>query len=282
MLKLRVITALVLFFIAVYGIFFLSNVAFSLALGVIMLFAAYEWAGLAQFPSLPAKIAFIVIVATFIFSLWLLKFMLAPSVMNTLALFFGGLALLLLATFPERLKFWHNNTLIIAIFGCFLLLLTWNALVSIHAIESLQWGRLTMTGPFLLFFMLMLVWVADTGAYFAGKKFGKNKLAPKISPGKSREGVYGGLILALILVTIFSLYAKMNGQDYGFIIALSSITVISSVLGDLLESMFKRQANIKDSGRLLPGHGGLLDRIDSITVAAPVFYILLCTFYVFK
>ena len=120
----------------------------------------------------------------------------------------------------------------------------------------------------------MLVWAADSGAYFSGRAFGKRKLAPKVSPGKSWEGVVGGLITALVLAFVFihffgdSLVGERNIS--GFVI-LSVATVAISVLGDLTESMFKRESGMKDSSQLIPGHGGVLDRIDSLTAAVPFF-----------
>ncbi|MCU7937720.1 MAG: phosphatidate cytidylyltransferase [gamma proteobacterium symbiont of Bathyaustriella thionipta] len=279
MLKSRVITALLLFPLAVYGILFLSNSLFAAFVGFIILLGAYEWAGFAKFPSTLSKLAYVVIIGTIIFSLWLVNFILSSSMMNQIAVGFWLFALILLSGFPEKAKFWHGSSPVIAIIGAFLLVLTWYALISIHAIEGLKFAQTTMTGPYLVFSVMMLVWIADTGAYFSGKRFGKNKLAPKISPGKSREGVYGGLILAAIIVSLFTFWHGGSSQDYLHIIGISLVTVVFSVIGDLLESMFKRQANIKDSSNLLPGHGGILDRIDSVTAAGPVFYITLSWMY---
>jgi phosphatidate cytidylyltransferase len=279
MLKLRVITALVLFPLAVYGILFLSNSSFAAFVGFIILLGAYEWAGFAKFPSMLSKLAYVVIIGTIIFSLWLVNFILSSSLMNGFAIGFWLFALILLSGFPDKVKFWQERNAVIAIIGTFLLVLTWYALISIHAIEALEFAQTTISGPYLVFSVMMLVWIADTGAYFSGKRFGKNKLAPTISPGKSREGVYGGLILAILIVSLFTFWHGGGVQDYLRIISISVLTVIFSVIGDLLESMFKRQANIKDSSNLLPGHGGILDRIDSVTAAGPVFYIVLSWMY---
>ena len=129
-------------------------------------------------------------------------------------------------------------------------------------------------GLFLLLYAFVLVWAADSGAYFAGRAFGKHKLAPKVSPGKTWEGVVGGLCTAAILAFIFMYFfeATLLGQRSvsGFVL-LSVATVAISVLGDLTESMFKRESGIKDSSQLIPGHGGVLDRIDSLTAAVPFF-----------
>ena len=279
MLKLRIITALILFPLAVSGILFLSNSAFSAAVGIIMLLAAYEWAGFAKFPSILSKLAYVLIVGTIIFSLWLLNFILSSGVMNGLAVGFWLFALILLSGFPDKVSFWQGRNALIAVIGVFLLVITWYSLTSIHAIKELNFAETVISGPYLVLSVMMLVWIADTGAYFSGKRFGKTKLAPKISPGKSREGVYGGLVLAIIIVSLFTFWHGGAVQDYLNIIVISIVTVIFSVIGDLLESMFKRQAEIKDSSNILPGHGGILDRIDSVTAAGPVFYIALSWVY---
>ena len=122
--------------------------------------------------------------------------------------------------------------------------------------------------PELLLFVLLIVWAADIGAYFAGKKFGRVKLAPAISPGKTWEGVIGGLLAVSILAVAGARYFGIELLVlWPFCLAVAAI----SIVGDLTVSMFKRTAGVKDSGKLFPGHGGVLDRIDSISAAAPVF-----------
>lgn len=122
-----------------------------------------------------------------------------------------------------------------------------------------------------LFYALALVWVADTGAYFAGKKFGKNKLAPNISPGKTKEGLMGAVIATSLYTLVASYYFELDTERSALLVLLSVILTFISASGDLYFSFLKREAGLKDSGNILPGHGGILDRIDSVLAAMPVF-----------
>jgi phosphatidate cytidylyltransferase len=122
---------------------------------------------------------------------------------------------------------------------------------------------------------MVLVWGADIGAYFSGKAFGKKKLAPRVSPGKSWEGLYGGLAASLAITLVVGLQQGWSTLSVLLALAGAALVVLISVVGDLTESMFKRQSGIKDSSNLLPGHGGVLDRIDSLTAAIPLFATLL-------
>ena len=128
------------------------------------------------------------------------------------------------------------------------------------------------SSPWWLMYLFLLVWGADSGAYFVGRKLGKRKLAPEVSPNKSIEGLLGGIVtVALIIIFVQSKYLNLSLSQHILFLILSIIAVFSSVQGDLFESMIKRRAGIKDSGRILPGHGGVLDRIDSLLAAAPIF-----------
>jgi phosphatidate cytidylyltransferase len=128
-------------------------------------------------------------------------------------------------------------------------------------------ASLYATGPAYLLFALFVVWGADVGAYFAGRRFGRVKLAPSISPGKTWEGVIGGLLTVAVVASVF---AASLGLEPGLIVPFSMAAAALSVVGDLTVSMFKRTAGLKDSGKLFPGHGGILDRIDSVSAAAPL------------
>ena len=131
---------------------------------------------------------------------------------------------------------------------------------------------LYLQSPALMLFALLIVWVADIGAYFVGKGFGRVKLAPQISPGKTWEGALGGLCAVMVLAAIG---AQVFEIDIAVLLPFCLAVAMISIVGDLTESMFKRNAGVKDSGTLFPGHGGVLDRIDSVTAAAPLFALAL-------
>ncbi|WPL18032.1 Phosphatidate cytidylyltransferase [Thiorhodovibrio winogradskyi] len=138
----------------------------------------------------------------------------------------------------------------------------WIGVLALHARSS--------GGAWMVLFLLMLVWLTDTGAYFAGRRFGRRKLAPSVSPGKTVEGVMGGLIAAG-LWSLVLLPMAGNPLSWLWLVLLCMLTAGVSVVGDLLESWLKRRRNLKDAGSLLPGHGGMLDRVDSLLAAVPVF-----------
>jgi phosphatidate cytidylyltransferase len=138
-----------------------------------------------------------------------------------------------------------------------------------YAVSALRGGENGLT---LLLMLLVLVWGADIGAYVAGKTWGRRKLLPAVSPGKTLEGAAGGLVACVLTGFGFAVWLELSLLASVTLMLLSLLTGMVSVLGDLLESMLKRERGIKDSGQLLPGHGGVLDRIDSLTAAAPVFF----------
>lgn len=130
-------------------------------------------------------------------------------------------------------------------------------------------------GPYWLLYMVSLVWIADIGAYFSGRKFGKVKLAPHLSPGKTREGLYGALFLTSLYSVAASLFFELNFTQAFWLLVVTFFATLISVAGDLFISLLKRERGIKDTGAILPGHGGVLDRIDSITSSAPFFLFML-------
>jgi phosphatidate cytidylyltransferase len=147
--------------------------------------------------------------------------------------------------------------------GALVIFPAWVAGVNIHAGES--------HGHAWVFLAMLLVWAADTGAYFAGRFFGKRKLAPNISPGKTWAGVYGAFVASALVILVGGWLLGVRDARLIGLVVVAIVTVASSIVGDLLESLMKRHASVKDSGALFPGHGGLLDRLDSVFAALPVF-----------
>jgi phosphatidate cytidylyltransferase len=144
-------------------------------------------------------------------------------------------------------------------------------LVLVPAWFSLVALRADVRGQWLLLFLLVLVWVADSAAFFAGRRWGRTRLSSRVSPGKSWEGLYAALAAGILAGFLYSRLTGLQGLEMLKFLFICAVTVLGSVVGDLVESMMKRSIKQKDSGRLLPGHGGVLDRIDSLTAAGPIF-----------
>ncbi len=274
MLIARILTALVLLPLVIYAILFLTNSQFALVFAVVILLAAYEWSNFIKLSTQTYKYLFVILIALLLGLLWLMRDAVSVALINFFTIIFWVFALYLIMYYPKSAHWWKNRPILIALIGVVLLSLTWSALVSIHAIHDFKIAKVTLSGPLLVLFVMILVWAADTGAYFSGRQWGKHKLAPLISPGKSTEGVYGGLFFALSIACGFVWWHDGEMADYVTVLLITLFTVSFSVIGDLMESMFKRQSGLKDSGQLLPGHGGILDRIDSLTAAGPVFLLL--------
>lgn len=263
MLKQRIITALVLLPIALVGFFLLEGAAFALFIGAVVSLGAWEWARLAGFAAQPLRVLYAGSVAALLFGLYQL-----PALASWVLLFgvvWWVVATVLVLSYPASSRYWPGvpGKLVI---GLLILLPAWQGLVLFK-----QWPLANG----LILAVMVLVWAADIGAYFAGKTFGKRKLAPQVSPGKSWEGLVGGLLTSLLITLAVGLYRGWLGSELLLGLAGATLVVLISVVGDLTESMFKRQSGVKDSSNLLPGHGGVLDRIDSLTAAVPVFAVLL-------
>ncbi|WP_146644637.1 phosphatidate cytidylyltransferase, partial [Salmonella enterica] len=180
-------------------------------------------------------------------------------------------ALLLVLFYPGSAAIWRNSKTLRLIFGLLTIVpFFWGML----ALRAWHYDENHYSGAIWLLYVMILVWGADSGAYMFGKLFGKHKLAPKVSPGKTWQGFIGGLATAAVISWGYGMWANLNVAPVILLIC-SVVAALASVLGDLTESMFKREAGIKDSGHLIPGHGGILDRIDSLTAAVPVFACLL-------
>ena len=188
-----------------------------------------------------------------------------------LALVWWVIALFLVINYPKPVSIWKVNNWFKGLCGFCTIVPFFTSML---ALRSINYITNPFTGAFLLLYILILIWVTDSGAYFVGRQFGKHKLAPKVSPGKTIEGFVGGLVLAL-LVSLWISYCYPSPFVFSTTVLVSLVAILASTLGDLTESMFKRAANIKDSGQLIPGHGGILDRIDSLTASVPIFAALI-------
>lgn len=250
----RIRTALVLVTIVLLCMFATKSVIPMLGLMLITVaIASHEWARL-----IPNRHNTIYVVVAVTISVGVYLVPQSWSYLWTASLAFWLVSLYWVKSYPQKTG-WYNSTL--NVWGVMLLVA---AVVAIFAL----WQQ----SPWWLMYVFALVWGADSGAYFAGRKFGKNKLAPNVSPNKSIEGLFGGLVLTVVIIVVVAFTTlNLSGMTLANFIMLSLLTVLASVQGDLFESMVKRKAGIKDSGNILPGHGGVLDRIDSLLAAAPIF-----------
>ncbi|GAA0815889.1 phosphatidate cytidylyltransferase [Colwellia asteriadis] len=279
MLKQRIITALILAPAAILAIFYLPLVYFSgLLLGVVAI-GAWEWAPFVGLKKSQARVTYTAITVMLIALLWyLLPIEQLWSPLNGLhqyaqfilwaSVAWWAIAAFLMLTYPKTTAFWEKNRIIIGLFGWFTLIPTWLAFV---VLRSHDYHIANFHGAQLLMCLFVLVWCADIGAYFVGKSIGKRKLMPNVSPGKTLEGFLGGVVCAAIVVAVSAFVLDWSQKQLLSALLITLLITTVSVLGDLTESMFKRQSGIKDSGTILPGHGGILDRIDSLTATAPVF-----------
>jgi len=256
MLKQRIITAAILIPVFLILLFTLSAPYFCFFTGLIVMIGAWEWSFLMGVKAFPQSVYYPLLIL--ILMGCLIAFPVPIPVVLLLSLFFWLFAAFLIHRYPAS----HMHTFMQAIAGIFVLLPCWLAINIIHNAEN---------GVYILLFLFLLIWGADSAAFFVGKKWGVKKLAPMVSPGKTWAGLYGALFATFLIVACALLSLKIPLRMWPAIIILSFVTVIFSVVGDLFESMMKRWAGVKDSGRLLPGHGGVLDRIDSLTAAAPIF-----------
>lgn len=265
MLKLRVITAIVLLLLFLFALFALPVFGWNVLVVAVVLQCAFEWSRLSRFTSRIANIFLALTLAIMLGLVWFDAQHSADQQAFVHLPVYLVSALLWLVIVPTWLMMgWKvANPYLMALVGWAVLIPTGLAMIDL---------REASPSPWILIFVIGLVAAADISAYFAGRKFGKNKLAPSISPGKTWEGVAGamlGVSVYVVLVWSFSPYFSQRELLPALLLA-SWWWVVLAVIGDLFESAIKRQAGAKDSGALLPGHGGLLDRIDALTSTLPV------------
>jgi phosphatidate cytidylyltransferase len=261
-LKQRLITAIILVILLLAALFTLPRAGWSVVVLGIVMFGTAEWGRLSHLPRNTAIVylgSTLIMMAVLIYLDW---YQTQQSHMLHIVLN-GVAAVFWLAIVPAWLMAgWRlHQPLLMAAIGWVVLIPTGMAMLDLR-----------LSSPWLLLGLMALVWVADIAAYFTGRRFGKHKLAPTVSPGKTWEGVIGAL-LGVSLYVALAAWGSGLSEKYAIFptaILMSWLWVALSIFGDLFESVIKRQAGVKDSGSLLPGHGGLLDRIDSLTSTLPM------------
>lgn len=275
MLGRRLLTAVVLIPLFVWATLWLPSGLFAILLGVVVSLAAWEWTALAgiEKSNWRCAVTLLVIVAMGLAYGAIGRPEILYAIMPVIVLWWV-VVLAVIIRYNRRQA--HGDARQISttsmprsfsctgtVAGLMVLVPAWLALVALH--------HSPVYGPYFVLFLFVLIWVSDSGALFAGKLWGRAKLAPYVSPGKTWVGVIGELALALIISAGGGIALGLSWEETGMFVIICMVTVAFSIVGDLLESLYKRRAGVKNSGALLPGHGGVMDRIDSISAAAPLF-----------
>ena len=269
MFKQRFVTASVLALLFICALVFSSTATFVSCIMLVVLIAGWEWSNLARIESIVGRLSFLLallvsmlLIASFAGIYNENNFALSYQICS-LSVILWAVIFLWLQGYPSSAILWSSKPIMLCL-GLFLLTSTWLALSSIVSLEN---------GRYLLLLAVTIIVLADVGGYIAGKLFGRHKLAPTISPGKTWEGLVGGLILQSCLIAVL---AQIFADVSLLLLCLLVFPVaLSSVVGDLFESMLKRHRGIKDSSNFLPGHGGFLDRLDGVMAALPLFFVIL-------
>ncbi len=260
MLKQRIITAVIL------AVIFISSIAFDWVNGLFAIFLAVAVYELSMLTLKPGNAVSITMGLVYGILFWWIGVGIDHSIIYyqsiTGAVLWVSIFLYMLVyRFSGKL-----NALVRSFYFLLGIVLLW---ICVHDLLFLY--RSFDQGGWMMLYLLTLVWVADIGAYFSGRRFGKNKLAPGISPGKTWEGVAGGVFANLLWMLLVYKLTEGWGMTLSWFVGVGLATSVISIVGDLFESILKREAGVKDSGKLLPGHGGVLDRVDSVIAAAPIF-----------
>lgn len=258
----RLATAGVLTPIVVYVVLYLPTAYFALLMGALVCLGAHEWSGFIGLRRAVWRWTYVAAVAACLLSSW---FVIAP-VWNVVLLAIAVVWWVVVALMLTRIGHVQTTSAIepwLIPVGLLVLVPPWIALMRLH--------DLGYAGPWLVMSLMMLIWIADSVAYFSGRRWGRRKLAPVLSPGKTWAGVYGALIGALVWGLLLVAHLPLSPGGGLLLLLLCASTALLSIVGDLFESLLKRRRGLKDAGSILPGHGGVLDRIDSMTAAAPLF-----------
>ena len=257
-LKQRVITGVVLIIAVLLGVLLLPNHLFAVAsLIVFVSVGGWEWGKLVSLNSYTRSL-FVVSLLGVALLAYLIKDLRWAFIVA--GVIWWAIVLVLLATYEQGTDLYRDRKWLLRIAAFLVLIPAWIALVTLHQHH-----------PLLVLYLIFLVAITDSGAYFTGKAYGKNKLAPELSPGKTREGMFGGVAGAVAWSILGAFYFYLPATDFLYFILLSLVVAFMSVSGDLFESLIKREAGQKDSGSILPGHGGILDRVDGLIATLPLF-----------
>jgi len=262
MLIKRLLTTVVLIPLVIMAVLKLDSSQFPLVIMPVLAIGSWEYSSLMKMSRWLAKALYVSALMTAAYFLNQTPFLLMPLLIVTL--FWWVINSFWVISFPRHTHYWNSYLAIRLVNGFFFFVPLFISLSALHQIDSM-----------LVLLLLALIWAADSGAYFVGRTIGKNKLLPKASPGKTIEGAAGGALFSLGVMFIYVRFGFENAtfEQYFFYGILSLVVTLASILGDLFQSINKRIAGVKDSGILLPGHGGFFDRIDSLTASAPIFFL---------
>jgi phosphatidate cytidylyltransferase len=244
----------------VAAVLLLPTPLFALVMAAIVLLGAWEWVALTGVGDWRVRAALVCVLAAVLGWLWMRSSQ-SSLLLGGAALWWLGFALMLPRLRPMPVG--RRVDVGLLPLGLLVLAAPWLALVRLHGGNE--------TGPLLVLGLMLMVWIGDSAAYFIGGRYGRRRLAPRLSPGKTWVGFYAALVAASLFLLVIALLLGLDAPRAGLLMLLGVVTLALSVVGDLFESWLKRRRGVKDSGVLLPGHGGVLDRIDSMTAAAPVF-----------
>ena len=256
MLKKRIITAVFLLVLFLSSVFHFPNFLFAIFLAVIILVAAWEWAGLLHLEKKQTTLYLLMTSLLLVGAWWLARD--ASLYIYLISALWWAIAALWVMLYPKH-QYWAKPVILSGL-GWLTLIPAWIACVKLQADQSM-----------LLLYGFVIIWGGDTGAYFVGRKWGRNKLAPFVSPGKTIEGFCGGLFTSFLFVFILIYFFGFPVKGVSGQVFIIAVTFLAAVFGDLFESMVKRWSGKKDSSNILPGHGGVLDRIDAVCSAMPIF-----------
>lgn len=256
----RIMTALVLIPTVLAAVWYLPSLYFRLLIGAVVAIASWEWAKLMGLSDVKQKLTFVLLIIALGVFLWHM-----PLIYVTAVASLGWVvSLWLLRGFPDNQSRWYRK-LVTTCMGALILMPWWLVLADLQRQEH---------GKLLILFIFSIVWLSDTSAYFIGKKWGKTLMVPRLSPKKTSAGFFAALASGLLLGLIVAVCLRLPGLNVVIFSLITVVTVFFAIVSDLVESMMKRAAGVKDSGAILPGHGGVLDRIDSLLAAVPIFFLL--------